>query len=103
MTFEKGNRYLLTDISGTRKNPLHEKIVGRICELRSMNEREFGWFDAEMDDGVHTICTSIIYEVGTDDDGTLTVSTANSTYTFALISQPLDADCTERMCESGAV
>ena len=103
MTFVKGNSYLLTKVDSSMKNPLHDKMVGRICELRSMAEHEFGWFNVEMDDGIHTVCTSIINGVSMDDDDTLTVTTANSTYTFVMIRNPLNADRIERMCEPDGV
>jgi hypothetical protein len=103
MTFAKGNCYLLTDITSAMKNPLHEKIVGHLCELRAFTENEFGWFRVDLEDGTHSICTSIVNRVELNDDDSVTVSTANSVYHFELIHQPMDAECVERMCEPAYV
>ena len=103
MTFAKGNCYLLTDVTSVMKNPLHEKIVGCLCELRTFNENEFGWFSVDVDGHTHTICTSIVNKVRLNDDESITVSTANSVYNFALVRYPLDADCAERIYEHSNV
>jgi hypothetical protein len=103
MTFEKENRYLLTEVISIHKNPLHEKIVGHICELSKFSENEFGWFHVFLDDGKHTICTSIVNEIRISEDGTVTVTTSNSVYHFTLLSEPLEASALERMCAGRGV
>ena len=91
MTFEQGNRWLLTSVTSRYENNLHQKIVGRLCELVSFVENEFGWFNVLLDDGMHSVCTSIVHRVS-EDDGTVTVETANSVYTFAMVCFTMQED-----------
>ena len=89
MTFAKGNRYLLTKITSIiRKDPLREKLVGHICELHTFTENEFGWFGVSMEDGEHTVCTSIVKSVRWTDDEELVVTTSNTEYVFAMVEDP---------------
>ena len=86
MRVELNNRFLLADITSRYENPLHAMMIGRVCELEKFVPNEFGIFRVQMDDGFHTIYTSIVESV---DTSTLTVivHTHNSVYTFSPIDE----------------
>ena len=83
MIFKKGNCYILMGVSSRRENPLYKEISGRLCELREFEPDKIGWFSVELDDGIHTIHTSIVNAIDTDDEGNVIVLTKNSAYTFS--------------------
>lgn len=86
MDFEAGNRYLLTNVESNDDNPLHEMIIGHICELKSFRLGKCGYFRVEMEDGTHLISTSGVKDVDATDFGNeITVTTRNSVYTFARV------------------
>ena len=86
MRAELNNRFLLTDIASRYTNPLHAEMIGRICELEKFVPNEFGIFRVQMDDGFHTVHTSIVKSVDTS-MLTVTVYTSNSVYTFSPIDE----------------
>lgn len=88
MWFNNQNMYVLTNIVGKYDNPLHDEIVGRCCLLDKFQVGEFGWFKVELEDGYHRICTSVVKSVSASDmPGDITVTTANSVYTFSLLGE----------------
>lgn len=86
MYFEPGNRYLLTNIESESHNPLHEQLIGRICELVSFRLNNFGYFRVQIGKDFHRIHTSDVRDVdATDFANEITVTTLNSVYTFAKV------------------
>ena len=86
MDFEYGNRYLLTNVESKKDNPLHEWLIGQICELDSFRLGSCGFFRALAKDGTHLIRTSGVKDVDATDFGNeITVTTRNSVYTFARV------------------
>jgi len=80
------SRYLLSGVVSRVRNPLHVEIAGRICTLDRLYENELGWFSVEMEDGMHTIRTTPVREMEYPDADTIVVHTANSVYTFVLVT-----------------
>lgn len=95
MYFEPGNRYLLTNIESESHNPLHEQLIGRLCELVSFRLNNFGYFKVDIDGKFHRIHTSDIRDVDASDFANeITVTTRNSVYTFAKVSDPYEREVT---------
>ena len=83
MYFTHGNVYLLSDVTSKFDNPLHQEIVGHLCELEFFEPAKFGRFLVELDDGQHHIHTTIVQRVDiTAAEHNVVVHTTNSVYTF---------------------
>ena len=88
MHFGEDNIYVLANVVGKYDNPVHKSIIGKTCVLDHFVPNQFGWFLAEFDDGYHRICTSVVKGVSvsgvsvSDEITGVTVTTANSVYTF---------------------
>ena len=93
MDFEKGNRYLLVNVDSNMDNPLHDTMIGRICELRQFHLGSNGMFKVQMDDGMHLISTSEVQDVDASDFANdITVTTCNSVYTFTKVGSVFEYD-----------
>ncbi len=82
MTVLKDGIYLLYSVVSTYNNPIHQQIAGHTCTLDRFCENEFGWFAVELEDGPHTICTTIVRKIEQPDENAVVVYTSNSVYTF---------------------
>lgn len=80
-------KYRLQNIETECKNPVHAKILGKVCYLAYFKVGERGWFLCDTEeafDPVHRIHTSEIKDVqycGASNTR-IVVVTANTTYTF---------------------
>lgn len=79
-------RYLLSGVVSRTENPLHQEITGRICTLDRFCENERGWFSVEMEDGPHTIRTTLVRKMEYPDKDTVVVHTSNSVYIFVRVT-----------------
>ena len=83
-------KYRLTDIKSQKWNPLHDRLINKVCYLAYLNVGERGWFlydTQEPMDPVHRICTSVIKNVKYTRSNQVIVITENTKYTFDLILQ----------------
>ena len=86
MDFESGNRYLLVNVDSETVNPIHEWMIGQICELDSFRLGVNGFSRVLAKDGTHLISTTDVKDVDADEFGNeITVTTRNSVYTFARV------------------